>query len=353
MTVVAVSTRILVHRCHGMLIYKRLFDASRHPAICLSQTPILLNDFPLGIRAAILALVSLCRPPMRALPPIASVVLVALSMMVGGCAVTQPAVQELEAESSNENLHSVLWTQTSVEFTALTEQIYLLATHRLDDALADTSWTASIEQQETGSYGTLRPAIVLDIDETVLDNSRYQARLVESNTEYSTSTWQDWVREENATAIPGALEFVLEAQRRGIYIVYLTNRRAETEASTRANLRALGFPVSEEFDAVVSRGERADWDTSDKRTRRQAIADRFRIIMLIGDNLGDFISGAEQSIAVRRAMTESFDDYWGERWFMLPNPQYGSWEGALFDHDNSLSREARLRTKRAQLDTGN
>ncbi len=274
------------------------------------------------------------------------------SIVVVGCTAPRSATIDLRDSLTNENLHSVLWTQTSVEFAALTEQVYQLATHRLDDALADTFWTASIEQKEIGSYGTLPPAVVLDIDETVLDNSRYQARLVLNNEEYDTATWQDWVREEDATAIPGAFEFIREAERRGIAIVYLSNRRAETEPSTRANLLALGFPVSDQFDAVVSRGEQADWNTGDKTTRRAAVADQFRILMLIGDNLGDFISDAEQSVEVRRAMVEPYSEYWGERWFMLPNPQYGSWESALFDHNYSLSREARLRAKRARLDPG-
>lgn len=274
-----------------------------------------------------------------------------------GCAPARVAIEpepesQPETTLANENLHSVLWTQTSVEFAAVTKQTYRMATFRLDEALADTGWTASLEQQEMSSYGLLRPAVVLDVDETVLDNSRYQARLVLENQEYSTSTWQDWVREENATAIPGALEFVREAERRGISVVYLSNRRAATEESTRANLRALGFPVADEFDAIISRGERPEWDSSDKESRRIAVAERFRIIMLIGDNLGDFMSDVERSVEARREMAEQYDDYWGERWFMLPNPQYGSWEGALFDYDYSGSREDRLRAKRNQLDTG-
>lgn len=274
-------------------------------------------------------------------------------LLIGGCASSHVILDSSEGPLANENLHSVLWVQTSVEYEALTQQVYQMATYRIDDALADTAWTASIEQMERGSYGTLPPAIVLDIDETVLDNSAYQARLIRSNSEYQTSTWQNWVREEVATAIPGALDFILEAESRGIAIIYLSNRRAETESSTRANLTALGFPVSENYDAIISRGEQADWDTGDKRTRREAVADRFRIIMLIGDNLGDFMPDAEQSIEERRAMVQPYDAFWGRRWFMLPNPQYGSWESALFDHDFSLDREERLRIKQDRLDTAN
>lgn len=294
--------------------------------------------------------VSLAMPqPYRAAPFLALV----LALIAAGCAPSRMAATDAPGGvPANENLHSVLWTQTSVEFAALTEQVYQLATHRLDEALADTAWSASLEQQSIGGYGTLPPAVVLDIDETVLDNSRYQARLVLNNAEYETATWQEWVREEDATPIPGALEFIREAERRGIAIIYLSNRRAETEAATRANLLALGFPVSDDFDAVVSRGERSGWDTGDKTTRREAVADQFRILMLVGDNLGDFISDAEQSVEARRAMVEPYAEYWGERWFMLPNPQYGSWESALFDNDYSLGREERLRAKRARLDTG-
>lgn len=270
-----------------------------------------------------------------------------------GCAPAREAVEpEPPPVHANENLHSVLWMQTSVEYAAVTKQTYRMATLRLDEALADTGWTASLEQQEMGAFGRRPPVVVLDVDETVLDNSRYQARLVLEDGEYSTASWQDWVREENATAVPGALRFVREAERRGISVVYLSNRRSETEAFTRANLATLGFPVAEEFDAVISRGERPEWDSSDKETRRTAVAERFRILMLIGDNLGDFLSDVEQSLEARRAAVAPFDEYWGERWFMLPNPQYGSWEGALFNYDYAGTREDRLRAKRDQLDTG-
>lgn len=74
--------------------------------------------------------------------------------------------------------------------------------------------------------------------------------------------------------------------------------------------------------------------------------------MLIGDNLGDFMSDVDQPVAARREMVQPYAEYWGERWFMLPNPQYGSWESVLFDGDYSLSREDRLRAKRQHLDTG-
>ena len=99
-------------------------------------------------------------------------------LLIGGCASSHVILDSSEGPLANENLHSVLWVQTSVEYEALTQQVYQMATYRIDDALADTAWTASIEQMERGSYGTLPPAIVLDIDETVLDNSAYQARLI-------------------------------------------------------------------------------------------------------------------------------------------------------------------------------
>ncbi len=283
--------------------------------------------------------------------PLRSVLVLAL-FTLAACAPAELAVPDAvegpvaaPAVSANENVHAVLWTQTAAEFRALALQTYASARQALAPALADSAWTADTEQLRAGAYESLPPAVVLDVDETVLDNSAYQARLVQTNGQYDRGSWKAWVEEQAATPVPGAVEFTLAAQNLGVTVVYLTNRRADEEDATRANLAALGFPLAAKFDAVLTRGETPGDEGSDKAARRRLVAERFRVLAYLGDNLGDFVSGTDGSVAERAAAVAAYDDWWGTRWFVFANPQYGGWESALFDGDYSLSREQRLQRK--------
>ena len=195
-----------------------------------------------------------------------------------------------------------------------------------------------------GGFEDLPPAVILDVDETVLDNSTFQARLIQSNQSYSSAGWAAWTAEEAAPAIPGALNFCKEAAARGITVFYLTNRKAAEEPATRNNLKKLGFPLSDATDVVLTRGEKPAWSSGDKTPRRESIAKRYRILQLFGDNLGDFLE-AEGTPQERVAAANRYADYWGMRWIVLPNPTYGNWEGALFGGDRSLSAEQQRERK--------
>jgi len=242
--------------------------------------------------------------------------------------------------------------QRSAEYDALVRQTYAQAAQQLPALLEDSTLTAAVEQNEqmrVGAYADLPPAVILDVDETVLDNSAYQARLILDDETYDTESWNAWCREREATAVPGARRFVEAATEAGADVFYLTNRRDTVRAATRDNLEALGFPVDDE--RLIMRGQREDWAASDKAPRREHIMRTHRIVMQIGDNLGDFLSEVETSLDEREHMSTSYgrDAFWGTRWFMLPNPQYGSWEGALFGYDYSLSPEEQRQRKRDQL----
>jgi acid phosphatase len=220
----------------------------------------------------------------------------------------------------------------------------------LDEALSDRSWTAALEQ--SGDFAELPPAVILDVDETVLDNSPHQARLIQKTEVFNSETWHAWCREAKALPIPGALEFTRYAADNGVTVFYVTNRRHVVEEATRDNLKALGFPIDQGGeDTLYTRGERDAWQASDKSPRRTEVASRYRILLLLGDNLGDFVSGVHVSVAERDALGESHQAYWGTRWIMLPNPQYGSWEGALIDFDYNLPDEEKLRRKFDALKT--
>ena len=272
-----------------------------------------------------------------------------------GCA-SVPANEQPASPSPNwpgphENLNSVLWVQTSVEYASIAEQAYRQAREALEDALADSSWTASLEQMEKGGYAGLPPAVVLDVDETVLDNSAYQARLILDRAAYNTESWNEWVREEAASAVPGAREFTRHADSLGIRVIYLTNRLEVVEDATRSNLRALDLPITERGDDVVlTRGEREKWAGSDKTVRREYLSDRYRLLLLIGDNVGDFITLEDVPPSARRQAMRAYSGYWGAKWIMLPNPQYGSWEEAVIRYDFSAPADVQLRRKMGSLD---
>jgi acid phosphatase len=175
----------------------------------------------------------------------------------------------------------------------------------------------------------LPPAVIVDIDETVLDNSYFQARMVRDRTTFSETLWSGWVEEARATPIPGAKAFVDYAAKQRVTVFYVTNRMASGEAATRRNLAAHGFPLGEKVDTVLTRGERPEWQASAKGPRRAHIARDYRILLLIGDDLGDFVANAAGTPEERSARTASSESWWGRRWIMLPNPTYGSWERAV------------------------
>jgi acid phosphatase len=254
-------------------------------------------------------------------------------LAVAGCGgrsapATRPAAPlATPTAAPHENLNAVLWMQTALEYEASAVQAYRLATLQLDAALKDPAWTAAIEQ--TADSSELPPAVILDIDETVLDNSYYQARQVRDNTPFASSTWDRWCEEARATAIPGALEFTQGAANLGVTVFYVTNRTANLEAATRRNLAALNFPLKAGIDTVLTRGERPEWEASPKGARRAHVARTYRVVLLIGDDLGDFIGDSSGTPEQRKERTAPQSDWWGERWIMLPNPAYGSWERAI------------------------
>lgn len=259
--------------------------------------------------------------------------LLVLALVGFGCAAQNASVKD--------SLNATAWVQTSVEYGAATRQAYRSARLSLPKALKSKAWTAALEQ--TGEYGKLPPAIIVDIDETVLDNSRGQARfLLEGTGRYTPELWRQWTREKKATAVPGALAFLLEADARGVTVFYVTNRGLSEESDTRQNLLAEKFPVKQALgglgDTLLMNGEKENW-TSDKSTRRAAVAAHYRVIFLCGDDLNDFFS-ARMTPEKRALEAQKNESWWGERWIILPNPMYGSWEDSLIDFDRSLGAAA-------------
>jgi 5'-nucleotidase (lipoprotein e(P4) family) len=234
-----------------------------------------------------------------------------------------PGAATITVRDTHEDLHAVLWMQTAAEYRALTTAIYARAAVVLDAALQDPSWTAALEQ--TGAFQSLPPAVVLDLDETVLDNSAFQGQLVRERQTYTEDAWRAWVHMRAAGAVPGAQAFIHAAEGRGVRVLYVSNRAAADEGDTILNLQALG--ISANGDTLLSSGERG-W-TSDKAARRASVCREYRVLLLVGDDLGDFVAVARLGPADRAALVDRYAERWLERWMLLPNPSYGSWSRAL------------------------
>lgn len=247
-----------------------------------------------------------------------------------------------------DNLNAVLWVQTAVEYRATALQAYALGRRALDEALADPTWTALLEQQ--GDYAELPPAVILDIDETVLDNSPYEARLLLDRATYDESSWAAWVEQRAAEAVPGAREFVVYAAARGVAVFYVSNRRAPLEAATRDNLAAEGFPLDDTIDTVLLRGEIPAWEASDKTPRFRHIAADHRVLLMFGDNMGDFTAASGGDVAERAAFATEHVEYWGTRWITLANPTYGSFISAVLGEGGPTSWEVAVQRKKQALD---
>lgn len=257
----------------------------------------------------------------------------------------EPAVPETPPVAERPeivSLDAVVWMQKSVEYDAVATTTYKAAQAMLDRALADETWTAALEQGE--DFAKKTPAVVLDVDETCLDNSPYAAWRMEKSEPYAPESWNKWCDAASAEPIPGALAFTKYAAEKGVDVFFVTNRDAAVEAGTLENLLAHGFPVDEAGERLMLKGEKPEW-TGEKGSRRQAIAADHRIVMLVGDNLGDFVDGAKTSAEERAKIYEQHADKWGERWFMIPNPDYGTWEHPIAGKpglDAGQRRDAKL-----------
>jgi 5'-nucleotidase (lipoprotein e(P4) family) len=272
-------------------------------------------------------------PPLLALRPLQALALAAA--LVGGCATTAPQPHEM--------LNAVLWQQTSAEYAGLTQQIYRTALRNLEAALADPAWTAALEQ--TGDYAALPPAIILDLDETVLDNSGYESRIVLEYGHYTPESFADWCREGQPRAIPGARAFLETAIERGVTLVYYSARPEALRQCTERHLRGAGLPLPPGTQLLLSNGH-------SKSAYRATIAEHYRILLLIGDNLTDFIDDTQAGPFNRSELAMQHADRWGRQWILLPNPMYGHWEASCYDYDYRLGRTQQLIEKLRALSEG-
>jgi len=263
------------------------------------------------------------------------------------------ATEFIFADSSNkdvralkeQNMMSVLYQQTAAERLAGSLQTFRSAKQALDKALADPTWSALPGQ----NIKDKKAAIIVDVDETVLDNTAYEARMILDGTKYPQG-WVSWGKEAAATEVPGAKDFLNYAASKGVTIFYITNRVVELKEATKTNLTKLGIPWDQTKETILMRGEN-NWG-SDKGLRRALVGKDYRVLLLVGDNLGDFVGAKDNNLSPekRKEIVEGYADYWGVKWFMLQNITYGDWEGALYNFNYSLSPDEVHNTRLKSLE---
>jgi 5'-nucleotidase (lipoprotein e(P4) family) len=227
-----------------------------------------------------------------------------------------------------QNTMSVLWFQKAGETNALYYQGYNVGKMRLDEILRKKP---------------KKPAIVLDIDETIVDNSPLFAANLYKGKKY---TWEEWINQAKAKALPGAVDFLKYADRKGVDLFYISNRKAAQKEATIKNLKQIGAPhADKEHVLLLEPGERV------KESRRQHVAITHNIILLFGDNLGDFNGFDELSASGRMQSVDRRKDEFGKKLIVFPNPMYGDWEDAiyLYDPNKSLADKAKLRKESLEI----
>ena len=240
------------------------------------------------------------------------ILLITLSL-VAACRTTAPAVPpsppSAEAGDAFRASKAVRWVRDSAEHRALFLQVYRTVTAHVERAATT---------REPGTW-----VVVADADQTVLDNSLYQVERERQGLGFTRESWRAWTERREAVPLPGAAAFLARVRTLGGRVAIVTNRRVSECPNTEAVLRAHSLA----YDVILCRD---DDGPGDKGPRFEAVArgathaglPPLEIVAVLGDNIRDFPG---QSQALDRQSDEAFADF-GARFFVLPNPMYGSWE---------------------------
>jgi acid phosphatase len=269
------------------------------------------------------------------------------SQPVAEAAAEAPVAAAPVGPTANDNLNAVAWMQTSVEFRLIAGQTWRGALLQLDRAIKTPAWDALTKEDRVTPVIGLPPAVIVDVDETVLDNTPYQARLLRDGKSFDEFTWREWVKEEAAKPVPGALEFARAAAARGVTLFYVSNRAADLNEATVNNLRKAGFPIKDasQFLGLGTIVDGCESEGSEKGCRRQLVGRTHRVLLQFGDQIGDLVTVVANNPEGRELAVRPYLGWVGERWFVLPNPSYGSWEPALFNNAWSQPEAERRKQK--------
>tara|TARA_Y100001970_G_C14092127_1_gene780617 strand:+ start:322 stop:990 length:669 start_codon:yes stop_codon:yes gene_type:complete len=203
--------------------------------------------------------------------------------------------------------NDVRWVRESNEYKSLCYQIYSNATTNLNRQVGANPY--SLNNKDLSTY-----AIVMDLDETVLDNSQYQVELLDKNESFNMTSWAKWVNREEAKLVPGAKEYIDVVRSYGIQLIFISNRMDERLNATINNMKILD--IYSESDIFLLRKNKKDKKTVRRNeiynsTGRMANYNTYIVIQYLGDAMGDFPSYDSKQFSI--------DQY------IFPNPMYGKW----------------------------
>ena len=243
---------------------------------------------------------------------------------------TQPADNEYQ-------IGAILFMQKAAEYRALCFQAFNWGKMTLD-------FDDKTKKKLPKDQKKMARAVVVDIDETMLDNSPAQAYGAKNRLAFDLKSWYAWGDMRKAKAIPGAVDFAIYAKSKGVRIFYVSNRDEVQKAATIDNLKAVGFPDISEENVLLRQKD------STKEPRRLAIAEKYRIVILMGDNLNDLSNVYEKrTVADRFSEVDKAKDLWGNKFIVLPNAMYGEWESAIYRDDKSTATPSEKRANALEL----
>ncbi|WP_455134343.1 5'-nucleotidase, lipoprotein e(P4) family [Veillonella parvula] len=244
--------------------------------------------------------------------------------VVANDVVAQEALKQKQQYQAETETMGLLWMRTSAEYRALAYQGYNVAMNAVKMAVTDPS------------HQRKPLAIVLDADETVVDNTKLMGEsIANGNGRFDAPWWRQAVHQGKSQAMPGAVEFLNEVHKQGVEIFYVSNRYAPVNYdATVQNFKALGFPSVDKDHVLLFEKD------SDKQPRFDAIAKKYNVVVYMGDNAGDFPIGTKgKTLAERNAIIDSHQKDFGTTFVVFPNPAYGSWVSALAKGYQNLSPE--------------
>ena len=236
----------------------------------------------------------------------------------------QEALKQKQQYQAETETMGLLWMRTSAEYRALAYQGYNVAMNAVKMAVTDPS------------HQRKPLAIVLDADETVVDNTKLMGEsIVNGNGRFDAPWWRQAVHQGKSQAMPGAVEFLNEVHKQGVEIFYVSNRYAPVNLDvTIQNFKELGFPSVDKDHVLLFEKD------SDKQPRFDTIAKKYYVVVYMGDNAGDFPIGTKgKTLAERNGIIDAHKEDFGTTFVVFPNPAYGSWVSALAKGYQNLSPE--------------
>ena len=236
--------------------------------------------------------------------------------------VAQEALKQKQQYQAETETMGLLWMRTSAEYRALAYQGYNVAMNAVKMAVTDPS------------HQRKPLAIVLDADETVVDNTKLMGEsIVNGNGRFDAPWWRQAVHQGKSQAMPGAVEFLNEVHKQGVEIFYVSNRYAPVNLDvTIQNFKELGFPSVDKDHVLLFEKD------SDKQPRFDMIAKKYYVVVYMGDNAGDFPIGTKgKTLAERNSIIDAHKEDFGTTFVVFPNPAYGSWVSALAKGYQNLS----------------